>query len=53
MARPTQDEIDDLLSWCLEAMDDGSRYPGMSQGAGVQDAIRWMRGEGERPDRDD
>ena len=53
MEKPTQREIDDILNWCAEAIDDGSHYPGMTYEEGVQDAIAWLRGKGERPDRDD
>jgi hypothetical protein len=34
-------------------MDAGSHYPGMSYEEGVQDAIQWLQGEGQRPDHDD
>jgi len=53
MARPTQDEIDEILNWCAEGLDEGSHYPGMSYEEGVQDAIQWLQGEGQRPDQDD
>ncbi len=52
-AKPAAAEIDDVLIWCFEAMDNGSHFPGMTYEQGVDDAIRWMQGEGTRPDCDD
>ena len=48
--KPSADEIDDVLIWCFEAMDGPSNFPGMTYEEGVEDAIRWMQGEGARPD---
>ena len=49
MATPTQSEIDDVLNQCADAIDDGSRWPGMSYEQGVEAAIRWMLGDFENP----
>lgn len=52
MSTPTQDQIDEVLSQCVEALDDGSRWPGMSYEQGVEAAIRWMQGDGSNPMED-
>lgn len=46
---PTQNEIDDVIEWCLEADETGTNYSGMTYEQGVQAAIDWMQGRGENP----
>lgn len=49
MSKPTNDEIDDVIDWCLEAEESGTNYSGMTYEQGVRVAIDWMRGDGENP----
>lgn len=42
----TQEEIDDVLNTCAEALDSGSKFPGMSYEEGVEAAIRWLLDDG-------
>ncbi len=49
MTTPTQTQIDDVLDQCIQALDNGSRWPGMSYEQGVEAAIRWMQGDGSHP----
>lgn len=49
MNKPTNDEIDDVLDWCLEAEETGTNFGGMTYEQGVSAAIYWMRGDGENP----
>lgn len=44
MRKPTQEEIDDCLDWCVESFDKNTNYPGMTYEQGVKDAILWMQG---------
>jgi len=46
---PTQREIDAVLGRCCDAMDSGSRFPGMSYEEGVKAALDWMQGDGDNP----
>lgn len=52
-ARPTPNEIDNVLIWCFEAIDNGSHFPGMTYEDGVEAAIRWLQGEGPSPEADE
>lgn len=50
---PTQKEIDAVLNWCGESIETGkSHFHGMTYEDGVQAAINWMQGNGERPDQE-
>lgn len=50
MAKPTQEQIDDVLNKCAEAESEGeSRYPAASYEQGVAAGIKWLTGEGENP----
>lgn len=53
MQVPTQREIDDVLGRCCDAMDNGSKFPGMTYEEGIEAAIYWMRGNGPNPMDDD
>lgn len=46
MARPTQEEVYELLDACSAAMDNGSKYPGMSYEDGLRDGIEWVQEDG-------
>jgi len=35
-------EISDVLGKCVDAMDTGSAYPGMTYEQGVEYAIKWL-----------
>ena len=37
----TEKEIDDLLNQCVEAMNKGSKYPGMTYEEGIDAALCW------------
>jgi hypothetical protein len=46
MARPTQDQIDDVINKVYDHLDAGtSAFPGMSYEEGVRAAIDWMTGD--------
>lgn len=46
MARPTRTEIDEQANRAADAIEKGrSRYPGMTFEEGVDETIRWMRGD--------
>ena len=49
MRKPTKNEIDDVLDWCVEAEETGTKYGGMTYEQGVRAAIDWMQGHGENP----
>ena len=50
MSRPTQDEVDEVLSRCIDQADEGgSRFRGMTYEEGVEACIRWMQGDGPNP----
>lgn len=38
-------EIDDVLNWAFEGMDQGSHYPGMSYEQGIEAALNWVTGQ--------
>ncbi len=42
--RRTDDEIHNVLDWCLEN-DGRSHYPGMSYEQGVEAALLWVTGQ--------
>jgi len=47
---PKQKEIDEVMNEFCEAENFGtSKFPGMTYEQGVQNAIKWMTGEGENP----
>jgi hypothetical protein len=53
MTKRTQKEIDDVLNWCDDTVETGrSHFPGMTYEEGVQAAIDWLQGRGERPDQE-
>lgn len=46
MAKPTEDEISEVLNACAEAFDEGvTQWPGMTYEQGVEAAILWMLGD--------
>lgn len=46
MAKPTQQEINDVLNDVQDAQDEGiRRWPGMSYEDGVVAALRWVNGD--------
>lgn len=49
MSQPTQDEINDVLDWCMEAEETGTNYSGMTYEQGVQAALEWIEGRGSNP----
>lgn len=55
-ARPahrTQEEVDRVLNWAYGALDKGSRFPGETFEAGVEQGIRWVIGDIDlAPDQD-
>lgn len=53
MATPNENEINEVLNWCMDADEHGSNFPGMSYEQGAQAAIQWMSGDTDtRPDED-
>ena len=49
LAKPTEQEVHQLLDICSEAMENGSKYPGMSYEDGLRDGIDWVTEGGEPP----
>lgn len=45
----TRQEIDDVREKCLDSLEDGTQYPGLSYEEGVLDAIEWLEYNGENP----
>lgn len=46
-------EIEELLEWAAEGINNGSKYPGMSYEEGIRDALDWVTGFSDtRPDDD-
>ena len=49
----TNEEIARVENWAVEALDEGSRYPGMSCEQGIMDMLMWLRGDSEHaPDQE-
>ncbi len=47
----SEQEVDEVLNFAAEALDEGSKYPGMSYEEGIQNALLWLLGElDDRPD---
>ncbi len=47
----SEEEINDVLNWVIEAATKGSHYPGMSYEEGVESMYDWLVGDSdERPD---
>jgi len=38
-------EIEEVLNWASEAVDTGSKYPGMTYEEGVEAMFRWLVGD--------
>lgn len=50
MAKPTSNEVDEVLNQCIEqTINGGSKFPAMTFEEGVEAAIRWMQGDGDNP----
>lgn len=43
----TAEEIDRVMNWAAEGVDEGSHYPGMSYEDGIRNAIEWIVGDQE------
>ena len=43
----SEQEVDNVHNEALNAMDKGTKFPGMSYEEGIDAAIRWMRGDTE------
>ena len=41
----TAEEIARVENWAAEALDEGTRYPGMSYEQGIFDVLGWLRGD--------
>jgi len=51
MIKRTQKEIDEVMNWASEGIDEGSKFHGMSYEEGIRDAIDWITGfTDDRPD---
>jgi hypothetical protein len=48
-----QEEIDEVLNKCADAMDHGSMFHGMSYEEGIHQAIQWLLGHYEENPMDD
>lgn len=46
---PNRDEMRDVIADADAAMDEGSKWPGMSYEQGVAEALRWVLGESKNP----
>ena len=49
----TQEDISDLVAACFEALENGSKFPGMSYEEGILAAIEWLEGDMEGDPLDD
>lgn len=47
------EEIARVENWAVEALDDGTRYPGMSYEQGIVDMLEWLRGDSDHAPDDD
>lgn len=47
--KPNRDEMLDVIADADTAMDEGSKWPGMSYEQGVAEALRWVLGDGQNP----
>jgi hypothetical protein len=47
--KPTRDEMLDMIADADAAMDEGSKWPGMTYEQGVAEALRWALGEAKNP----
>ena len=43
------DEINRVMNWAAEAMEKGSKFPGMTYEDGVEAAISWLIGDNKDP----
>ena len=49
---PSHEEIEEAISKCSQAGEEGSRFPGMSYEEGVRYAIEWLEEDGPNPFED-
>lgn len=47
--KPTRDEMLDVIADADAAMDEGSKWPGMTYEQGVAEGLRWALGEAKNP----
>lgn len=49
----TEEEVNRVLNWAAEGVEQGTRYSGMSYEQGIQDMCDWLTGHsGVAPDED-
>lgn len=48
-----EQEIDETINLAYEALDNGSKFPGMSYEEGIINATKWLSEEGEPNPMDD
>ena len=49
----TEQEIEDVIEWARQGIQQGTRYAGQSYEQGIEDTLRWITGDtDERPDQD-
>ena len=51
--KPTNDEIEGVIADADAAMDEGTRWPGMTYEQGVAEALRWVVGLSDQRPLDD
>ena len=44
-----EQDMTDLLDWCMDADNDGSHYPGMTYEQGIRAVLDWLAGESDNP----
>lgn len=49
---PSDQDINDVLNLCMDAIDNGSKYSGMTYEQGVEAALRWVQNDGGNPMED-
>ena len=49
---PRQDEMEDTLAEAYQAMDEGSKWPGMTYEQGVAATLEWVMGRSGNPMKD-
>lgn len=46
--KPTKDEIEGVIADADAAMDEGTRWPGMTYEQGAAEALRWVIGQNDK-----
>ena len=44
-----EQDMSDLLDWCMDADNEGTHYHGMTYEQGIRDTLDWLAGESDSP----